>query len=175
LQNGKHSSSYSIQKSKTISVAIIAKYIATGDYELKDSYVSLIESLNFAGWHNDTEVKILFVNAEQLEKSQKSAVDALEKADGIIVPIGWGERGVEGKIRAIKYAREKKVPYLGLCYGMQLASVEYARNVCGLKDAHTTEVNPNTEFPIIHDTLKKNISASKAMGPVCDWVLMIVS
>lgn len=139
------------KKSKTISVAIIAKYIATGDYELKDSYVSLIESLNFAGWHNDTEVKILFVNAEQLEKSQKSAVDALEKADGIIVPIGWGERGVEGKIRAIKYAREKKVPYLGLCYGMQLASVEYARNVCGLKDAHTTEVNPNTPYPIIHD------------------------
>ena len=134
------------KKTKSIQVAIIAKYIATGDYELKDSYVSLIESLSFAGLHNDIEVKIDFVNAEQLEKSQKGAVASLEKADGIIVPIGWGERGVEGKIKAIKYAREKKVPYLGLCYGMQLASVEYARNICGLKDAHTTEVDPDTSI-----------------------------
>lgn len=139
------------KKSKKVSIAIIAKYIATGDYELKDSYVSLIESLNYAGWHNDTEVELVFVNAEQLEKGQKAAVQALGKADGIIVPIGWGERGVEGKIKAIKYAREKKVPYLGLCYGMQLASIEYARNVCGLKDAHTTEVNPDSPDPIIHD------------------------
>lgn len=139
------------KKRKTVTVAIIAKYIATGDYELKDSYVSLIESLNFAGWKNDQEVKLTFVNAEQLEKGTKTAVDALEAADGVIVPIGWGERGVEGKIRAIKYSRENKVPYLGLCYGMQLASIEFARNVCGLEGAHTTEVDPDSPHPIIHD------------------------
>ncbi|MBP7774606.1 CTP synthase [Candidatus Woesebacteria bacterium] len=135
---------------KTVNIAIIAKYIATGDYELKDSYVSLIESLNFAGWHNEVGVNILFLNAESLEHDDSHTVEELKKADGIIVPIGWGERGVEGKIKAIKYARENKVPYLGLCYGMQLACIEYARTVCGLTDAHTTEVNPDTQHPIIH-------------------------
>lgn len=139
------------KKAKNITIAIIAKYIATGDYELKDSYVSLIESLNFAGWQEDLEIKLSFVNAEQLEKNTKSATDVLEKADGIIVPIGWGGRGVEGKIKAVKYARENKVPYLGLCYGMQLASIEYARNVVGLENAHTTEVYQDTPHPIIHD------------------------
>jgi len=138
-------------KSKKINIAIIAKYIATGDFELKDSYVSLLESLNYASWHGDVDLQIDFINAEELEKKKKKAVDALEKADGIIVPIGWGERGVEGKIDAITYAREKKVPFLGLCYGMQLASVEFARNVVGLKDAHTSEVRPDTPYPIIHD------------------------
>ncbi|PIR62103.1 MAG: CTP synthase [Candidatus Pacebacteria bacterium CG_4_10_14_0_8_um_filter_43_12] len=139
------------KKSKSITVAIIAKYIATGDYELKDSYVSLIESLNFASWHLAIELKLEFINAEQLEKNVKKATDALKGANGIIVPIGWGERGVEGKIKAITYAKEHQVPYLGLCYGMQLACVEFARNVCGLSDAHTTEVNPKTTHPIIHD------------------------
>ncbi len=139
------------KKKYKATIAIIAKYIATGDFELKDSYVSLIESLNIASWNNDIELEILFVNAEGLEKGKKEALDDLKRADGVIVPIGWGERGVEGKIDAIKYAREKKVPYLGLCYGMQLASVEYARNVCGLEDAHTTEVAPETTNPIIHD------------------------
>lgn len=135
---------------KTITVAIIAKYIATGDYELKDSYYSLIESLNFASWHNEVDINLDFINAEQLEKKTPEVQARLEAADGIIVPIGWGERGVEGKIAAIKYAREQKVPYLGLCYGMQLASIEFARTVCGLNGAHTTEVDPDTRYPIIH-------------------------
>jgi CTP synthase len=135
---------------KTVKIAIIAKYIATGDYELKDSYYSLIESLNFASWNNTIGITLDFINAEQLEKDTPNAVQRLKDADGIIVPIGWGERGVEGKIKAITYAREKKVPYLGLCYGMQLASVEFARNKCGLEGAHTTEVNPDTKHPIIH-------------------------
>jgi len=132
-------------------IAIIAKYITTGSYELKDSYVSLTESLQFAAWHADTQLKIVFVNAEELEKGNKVAVADLKQADGIIVPIGWGERGVEGKISAITYARTKKIPFLGLCYGMQLASIEFARNVVGLKSAHTTEVNPQTPHPIIHE------------------------
>lgn len=135
---------------KTVKIAIIAKYIATGDYELKDSYYSLIESLNFASWNNTIGISLDFINAEQLEKDSPDAVRRIKEADGIIVPIGWGERGVEGKIKAITYAREFKVPYLGLCYGMQLACIEFARSKCGLKDAHTTEVKPDTANPIIH-------------------------
>ncbi len=137
-------------QAKTLSIAIVAKYIATGDYELKDSYVSLIESLNFASWHTGVGLTLTFLNAESLENDDENTLKELKKADGIIVPIGWGERGVEGKIKAIKYAREHKVPYLGLCYGMQLACVEFARNVCGLTDAHTTEVRPDTKNPLIH-------------------------
>jgi CTP synthase len=138
-------------KKKTATVAIIAKYIATGDYELKDSYTSLLESLEHASWAHEVDTKVVFINAEGLEKGEAKAKADLEKADGIIVPIGWGGRGVEGKIAAIKYAREHKVPYLGLCYGMQLASIEFARHMAGLASANTTEVNPDTSHPIIHD------------------------
>lgn len=141
----------SSKKDKKVTIAIIAKYIATGDFELQDSYVSLVESINFASWHSETDVEIVFINAEGVEKEEPEVMADLKRAHGIIVPIGWGERGVEGKIAAVKYARENKVPYLGLCYGMQLASVEYARNVVGLEDAHTTEVAPETLHPIIHD------------------------
>jgi CTP synthase len=139
------------EKNHQAKVAIIAKYIATGDYELKDSYTSLIEALEHASWANDLELDLVFVNAEELEKCTTQAIKDLESADGIIVPIGWGERGVEGKIKAITYARKNKVPYLGLCYGMQLASIEFARNVVGLKGAHTKEVDPDTPYPIVHE------------------------
>jgi len=132
-------------------IAIVAKYISTGDYELEDSYKSLIESLQHASWHQDADLKLSFINAEKLEKNNSTELKKLKSADGIVVPIGWGERGVEGKIKAISYARKNKVPYLGLCYGMQLASIEFARNVVGLKDAHTTEVDPVTPHPIVHD------------------------
>lgn len=137
-------------KTKKLQIAIIAKYITTGDYELVDSYASLIEALKHASWKADAELDLKFISAETLEKKDSKSWKALKEADGVIVPIGWGERGVEGKISAVKYARENKIPYLGLCYGMQLASVEFARNVVGLKDANTTEVNPETPFPIIH-------------------------
>lgn len=134
-----------------VTIAIIAKYIATGDYELADSYHSLIESLHHSAWHNKVELDLKFINAEDYQKGKKSAKKQLESADGVIVPIGWGERGVEGKIKAIQYARESKTPYLGLCYGMQLAAIEFARHVVGLDKAHTTEVEPGTPHPIIHD------------------------
>ncbi len=134
-----------------LTIAIIAKYITTGDYELTDSYSSLIEALKHAGWYNKVKLKLQFINAELFEKNSQKALEELSHAQGIIVPIGWGERGVEGKITAIEYAREKRVPYLGLCYGMQLASVEFARNILGLKDAHTTECDPATTNPVIHD------------------------
>lgn len=139
------------KKAKEVRVAIIAKYLATGDYELQDSYVSLIESLRFSAWHNNLELKLDLISAESVEKKDKKTMGLLKQAQGIIVPIGWGERGVEGKIAAITYARENKIPYFGLCYGMQLACVEFARNVVGLKDAHTSEVDPETPNPIIHD------------------------
>lgn len=139
------------KRSQPLTIAIIAKYIATGDFELEDSYASLLESLRIASWHADIELKILFINAEGLEKGNKKAQDDLKQANGIIVPIGWGSRGVEGKIAAVTFARENKVPFLGLCYGMQLATVEFARNVCGLKGAHTTEVDPATAHPVIHE------------------------
>jgi CTP synthase len=135
---------------KTITIGIIAKYIATGDYEITDSYASLLEALKHASWGNEVNLEILFINAEDVEKKNKKALDDLKRADGIIVPIGWGARGVEGKIAAITYARENKVPYLGLCYGMQLAAIEFARNVNGLVKAHTHEVDPDSEHLIIH-------------------------
>jgi len=143
--------SINTKKKHHVTVAIIAKYIATGDYELEDSYQSLVESLKIAALHLESDLKIEFINAESLEKNQKNAVEKLHQSQAVIVPIGWGERGVEGKILAVKYARENKVPYLGLCYGMQLACIEYARNVAGLKNAHTTEVKPDCEHPIIHE------------------------
>jgi CTP synthase len=139
------------KKEKQLKIAIIAKYITTGDYELKDSYTSLIEALKHASWYNNQELKIIFINAEDIEKKNKQSIKDLKQANGIIVPIGWGERGVEGKIDAIKYARENKIPYLGLCYGMQLAAIEFARHVCKLKKANTTEVDPNSPHKIIHD------------------------
>jgi CTP synthase len=138
-------------KKKEVTVGIIAKYISTGDYELQDSYHSLLESLNHASWYHKSTISIEFINAETLEKNNSDAHKALARVDGIIVPIGWGSRGAEGKIKAITYARTHKVPYLGLCYGMQLASIEYARNVVGLAKANTTEVDKKTPYPIIHD------------------------
>ncbi|MBT3690232.1 CTP synthase [bacterium] len=136
------------EKKRKINIVIAGKYISTGDYELLDSYASLIEAIQHACWHLNTELNLRFVNTEDIEKE---GVKLIKKPDGIIVPIGWGNRGAEGKISAIKYAREKKIPYLGLCYGMQLACVEFARNVVGLKDANSVEMNPDTPDPIIHD------------------------
>lgn len=136
-------------KNKRARIGIIGKYFATGDYELKDSYAALLEALDHATLASDCKAEIVWINSEELEKvSDPTAM--LENFDGLIVPIGWGERGVEGKIRGIQYARENKVPYLGLCYGMQLAVVEFARNVVGWKDAHTQEVNPKSKHQVIH-------------------------
>jgi CTP synthase len=136
------------KKKKAVEIVIAGKYISTGDYELLDSYASLIEAIKHACWQQNLDADIKFVNTEEVEKNGNKIID---KPDGIIVPIGWGERGAEGKISTIKYARENKIPYLGLCYGMQLACVEYARNVVGLKDANTVEIDPKAKHPIIHD------------------------
>jgi len=119
-------------KKKTIEVAIVGKYFGTGDYELRDSYAALMDSLDHAGWAEGVTVKTRWVNSEKIEKGKKPE-ELLKGVAGVIVPIGWGARGVEGMLEAIRFAREQKIPYLGLCYGMQLAVVEYARNVLQLK------------------------------------------
>lgn len=136
-----------VKKQTKKTIAIVGKYFATGEYQLRDSYAALMDSIDHAAWKQGIDVDVRWVNAEKLEKGD---LKDIEKTDGIIVPIGWGPRGVEGKIRAIQYAREQKIPYLGLCYGMQLAVVEYARNVLGLVGAHTLECDSGTPHPVIH-------------------------
>jgi len=132
---------------KKINVAIVGKYFATGDSNLIDSYYALIEAIQHARVFNGQNVNLKFINSEKQESRLESE---LAKVDGIIVPIGWGERGTTGKIKAIKYARENKIPYLGLCYGMQLACVEYAKNVLKISNANSEEIDPKTPNPIIH-------------------------
>lgn len=135
------------EKRRKVKISIVGKYLATGRYNLTDSYASLIEAIKHACWQHEIDLDLNLVNSD---KEEKNIENLISDSDGIIVPIGWGTRGVEGKIKAIKFAREHRIPYLGLCYGMQLACVEYARNVLGWNDAHTTEVNPKTTHPIIH-------------------------
>ena len=136
------------KKDKKINISIVGKYFGTGDYSLTDSYFALIEAIKHACWKLEVEPEINFVNSDKDEKNVEKLV---KDSDGVIAPIGWGSRGVEGKIKAIKFCRENKLPYLGLCYGMQLACVEFAKNVIGWKDANTVEVNPKTKHPIIHE------------------------
>lgn len=136
-----------VKKQKQITIAIVGKYFATGEYQLRDSYAALIDAIDHASWKKGVIVKTKWIQAEKIEKGE---IKDLEEVDGIIVPIGWGPRGVEGKITAIQYAREHKIPYLGLCYGMQLAVVEFARNVLGLEHANTIEADSGTPHPVIH-------------------------
>jgi len=133
---------------KVIRVGIVGKYFDIGESVLMDSYVSVIEALKHACVHNNVQADIHWIDSKDFEK-QKSKLPKLKKLDGIIVPGGFGATGVEGKIATIGYAREKDIPFLGLCFGMQLAVVEFARNVCRLKGAHSTEINPKTQYPVI--------------------------
>jgi CTP synthase len=143
---------------KKINVAIVGKYLDIGDFQLKDSYLSVAAALNHAGAKNNVGVNIHWVNSKDIESWK---VD-LSKFDGILVPGGFGSSGVEGKILAIEYARKNNIPYLGLCYGMQLAVVEFARNVCGL-NANSTEINPDIEHKVI-DILPEQINISNKGG-----------
>jgi len=151
-------------KKKSVEVAIVGKYFGTGDYELRDSYAALMDALDHAGWKEGVTVKTRWVNSEKIEKGQ-SVETLLGGVSGVIVPIGWGPRGVEGMLMAIRYAREHNIPYLGLCYGMQLAVVEYARNVLGLTDANTTECDEQTPYPVIYmNPLQEENKARRAYG-----------
>ncbi|SDE23069.1 CTP synthase [Sporomusa acidovorans] len=128
----------------SVRIAIVGKYVA-----LQDAYMSVSEALRHGGIANDTAIEIKWINAENIEDEQVELADYLSDVDGILVPGGFGDRGVEGKLKAIRYARENKVPFFGLCLGMQTAVIEFARNVCGLTDAHSSEFNPATPHPII--------------------------
>ncbi len=124
-------------------IGITGKYTA-----LHDAYVSIKEALVHAGAHTDCGVEVKWIETTEIEEG-KQTLDVLKDCDGVIVPGGFGSRGAEGKINCIKWARENKVPYLGLCFGMQLAVVEWARNVCGMEGANSTEIDPNTKYPVI--------------------------
>jgi CTP synthase len=134
--------------SKSAKIALVGKYFDTGDFVLSDAYISVIEALKASGYAQDLSLELTWLDAKAFERGG-AVLNKLKEYDGILVPGGFGETGVEGKIAVIKYAREKKIPYFGLCYGMQLMVVEYARNVAKLKGAHTVEVNSETPHPII--------------------------
>ncbi len=131
-----------------VKIGIVGKYFDTGDFVLSDAYISVIEALKFSSYALGKKPVLTWINAKDFEKNE-SRLSVLSGYDGIVVPGGFGESGIEGKIKAIKYARENKIPYFGLCYGMQLMTVEYARNVAGLSGAHTTEIEKNTPHPVI--------------------------
>ncbi len=134
---------------KEIKVGIIGKYFATGDFVLSDSYISVIESVKFAAWRHGYKPVISWINSDAYEKNRRQ-LGELKKFNCLVVPGGFGSRGVAGKILAIEYARKNKIPFLGLCYGMQLAVIEFARQVCRLPDAQTTEIAVHAKNPVIH-------------------------
>ena len=126
----------------TVRIALVGKYVA-----LHDAYLSVVEALTHGGIENDVKVEVQWVDSETV--TDENAVRVLAEADGVLVPGGFGDRGIEGKISAVRYAREHKVPFLGICLGMQMAVVEYARHVCGWADAHSSELDPATAHPVI--------------------------
>ncbi|MBC7074595.1 MAG: CTP synthase [Syntrophomonadaceae bacterium] len=128
---------------KKVTVGLVGKYV-----ELPDAYLSIVESLNHAGFQYNSEIEIRWIYSEEIEK--KGAEELLKDVDSILVPGGFGERGIEGKIATAKYARENRIPFLGICLGMQCAVIEFARNVCSLKGANSSEFNPDTPYPVVH-------------------------
>ncbi|MFW5884709.1 MAG: CTP synthase [Patescibacteria group bacterium] len=150
---------------KELKIGIVGKYFGTGDCVLSDSYISVIEAVKHACYKIKKKPSIDWINAEEMENNPEK-ISELDQYDGIIVPGGFGSRGVEGKINCIKYARENKIPYLGLCYGMQLMVVEFARNVAGIKNAHTGEIDPEGEDLVIDimPDQKDNIQEKKYGG-----------
>src|SRR3989344_1047205 len=157
---------------KTARIAMVGKYFATGDFTLSDAYLSVIESIKLAAPKFGIKPKMTWIDSSQIEQE---GAKILAGYDGIIVPGGYGTRAVEGIVQAIKFARENKIPYFGLCYGMQQAAVEFARNVLGYKDANTTEIDPHTKHPVIHvmesqkDLVKyHNLGGTQRLGS-WDW------
>ncbi len=131
-----------------IKIAVVGKYFGTGKFTLSDSYISVIEAIKHASWANNVKPELEWVDSQKFENDPKS-ISILANYDAIVVPGGFGTRGVEGIIKAIEFARTNKIPYLGLCYGMQMAAIEFARHVCKLKNASSTKIDPKTKYPII--------------------------
>lgn len=144
--------------SKRATIAIVGKYVA-----LQDAYMSVSESLRHAGIANDAAINIKWVNAEEIEAPDTDLVACFKDVDGILVPGGFGDRGIEGKIKAIQYARTNKIPFFGLCLGMQCAVIEFARNVCGFKEANSSEFNPDTPHPVI-DLMPEQVAVEEKGG-----------
>jgi len=138
---------------KEVTIAIVGKYFSTGDFILSDAYVSVIEAIKFSAYWQGMKPKLVWLHSEDFEGSkvmvEKTLHEKLGKVDGVLVPGGFGETGIEGKVNVIRYVRENRIPYFGLCYGMQLLVIEYARNVAGIKDAHTREISPNATNAVI--------------------------
>ena len=139
----------------SIRIAVVGKYIA-----LQDAYKSIYESFTHAGAENDARVEILRIDAEEIE--EKGAEAMIGSVDGILVPGGFGDRGIEGQIQTVEYARTKGIPFLGICLGMQVAVIEYARHICGMDDANSTEFDQKTTHPVI--SLQEEQKGIKAMG-----------
>ena len=136
------------RKNRVVNIAVVGKYFDTGNFVLSDAYVSVIEAVKFSAYASGVRAKLTWINAKDFERNH-NRVKELDKYDGVLVPGGFGETGVKGKIRAIEHARKHKIPYFGLCYGMQLAVIEFARNVAKLKEADTTEIDPKAKHPVI--------------------------
>jgi len=144
-----------------VKIGVVGKYFDTGDFVLSDAYISVIEAIKHAAYKLKVKPEISWINSELFEKEPHRLKD-LKQYDGIVIPGGFGSRGVEGKIKTIEFLRKNKIPFLGLCYGMQLAVIEFARNVLGFKDANTTEINRKTKNPVIDimPEQKKNLEDS---------------
>ena len=132
-----------------VRIGIVGKYFTTGAFALADSYLSVIEALKHASWSRGHDAEILWLDAEEYEKHPEKLRE-LKVLDGVVVPGGFGSRGIEGKMKVIEFCRKEKIPYFGLCYGLQLAVIEYARNVAKLEGAHTEEITKKGEYPVIH-------------------------
>jgi CTP synthase len=141
---------------KAVVIGIVGKYFDIGSYKLSDSYISVIEAVKHAAWNHNRAPDIRWIDSKLFERKPEKLA-TLDELDGIIVPGGFGLSGIEGKIATIQYSREHKIPYLGLCLGMQLAVVEYARNMCGLKGANSAEVDKKTRYPVI-DFIPEQVS-----------------
>jgi CTP synthase len=158
------------QAKKKINIAVVGKYFDTGAFVLSDSYLSVIEAVKYSAFKEGFKPELTWINSKVFDKDS-AKVKELKKYDGIIVPGGFGESGIEGKMAVIKFARENKIPYLGLCYGMQLLVIEYARNVAKIPDAHTAEIKPQAKNLVIDimleqkkKLLEKNYGGSMRLG-----------
>ena len=160
---------------EVVKIGIVGKYFVSGDFSLTDAYLSVIEAIKHASWAHGRKPEITWLDAEAYEKDPKSLKE-LDQFDGVIVPGGFGARGVEGKIATAGYCRVNNIPYLGLCYGLQMAVIEFARNVVGLKNANTMEIDPKTPHPVVHTMpdqvakiMKKEMGGTMRLGAyACD-------
>src|SRR5690606_7673863 len=130
---------------RKVNIGVVAKYTT-----MEDTYICVFEALRAAGWHHNVDINLHWIDAEALSSPTTNIHERMGSLDGYVVPGGFGSRGIEGKIRAAQYCRENKIPYLGLCLGMQVAVIEYARNVANLTNANSTEFDEDTAHPVVH-------------------------